>query len=82
MLNTKEVCARLHTSEKTLRYLRRYGLLSMAKVGKGFVTTEAEVERLEQWLIGKTVTNSDSVRRYAEKERRAGSRQTGTPIER
>ena len=75
MLTTKEVCARLHTSEKTVRWLRRYGLLDMAKLGKGYVTTEAEVERLESWLIGKTVTNMDSVRRYAEKERRAGGRQ-------
>lgn len=82
MLTTKEVCARLHISRHTVQWLREYGLLHMAWLGAGYVTTEAEVERFESWLIGKRVTNKDSVRRYAEEERRAGSRQTGTPIER
>ncbi len=64
MLTTKDVCQRLHTSRNMVQWLREEGVLKMAYVGKGYQTTEEELKRVEQWMIGKRITNRGSIQRY------------------
>lgn len=58
----EEVADILGTDRHLVYLLRDYGLLPMAKLGRGWKTTEAELEKFIQWSLGRQLSNEDEIR--------------------
>lgn len=51
ILNTADVCQILHINRLKVQQYREAGLLRMFKKGKGYVTTEAELDRFLKMCV-------------------------------
>lgn len=58
---TAEVATRLHTHRNMIDRLRRNGLLSGIKLGKGFIYSEEEVQRFLRNYAGLDLSNETNM---------------------
>lgn len=58
---TAEVATRLHTHRNMIDRLRRNGLLSGIKLGKGFIYSEEEVQRFLRNYAGLDLSNETTM---------------------
>lgn len=54
-LTTEQVAENLHCSIKTIRAMRKSGLLSGIKLGRGYLYARAEIDELLRFLGGKSI---------------------------
>lgn len=70
-LTTEQVAENLHCSVKTIRAMRKSGLLSGIKLGCGYLYARAEIDELLAFLDGKSIDSYGDICFLAEEEKTA-----------
>lgn len=68
LYNVEEIADILGTDRHLVYLLRDYELLKMVKLGRGWKTSEAELDRFIQWSLGRSLSNEDEIRYEAKRK--------------
>lgn len=68
LYNVEEIAGILGTDRHLVYLLRDYELLKMVKLGRGWKTSEAELDRFIQWSLGRSLSNEDEIRYEANRK--------------
>ena len=73
-LTTEQVAKNLHCSIKTIRAMRKSGLLSGFKLGRGYLYSRAEIDELLAFLRGKSIDSYGDMCPLAEERKNRQAR--------
>lgn len=68
LYNVEEIADILGTDRHLVYLLRDYELLKMVKLGRGWKTSEAELDRFIQWSLGRSLSNEEEIRYEAKRK--------------